>query len=295
MPAAARSIIAFHTGTITVRRGLLVGGEGALAALEPCTMPILCFAVELGQGDGWVLVESGLEDASPFAGGLRGAAGALLARARFEPAWALSRRLADAGIARERIRAVVLTHLDFDHTGGLRGLADRPVYVSRAEWRHGLAPPLLDRIQRRQRPADFRGLQRVQEVDFVPDRALPFAAGARDLPEAAGAMTLVSLPGHAAGHMGALVRLEGGERTLLCGDACYAAEHVIDRRPFGPMPRLFACDLAAAERTLDALRRWKAAEPDLRVVPTHDPWTGAVCAHGPAAIAGAACVPGPIA
>jgi glyoxylase-like metal-dependent hydrolase (beta-lactamase superfamily II) len=273
----ARSIIAFHTGLFAVPRGLILGGDPSvslgtslgLGAFQMVMLPVLCFAIEVE--DGWVLVDAGLV-----------APGRL---ARFEPAWAYSRRLEAIGIGRDRVRAAIVTHLDYDHTGGLRHLAPVTVYMSAAEWRRGVAPPLADTITRRLVPADYLGLQRVREVALPAAPREPWIDGIFEVPEARGAAAMVSLPGHTAGHAGVLVRLREGRRVLLCGDACYCAEQLTAGARPGLLARAVAHDRARAERTIAAIRRWRAADPELRVVASHDPSTGSLCVAGPARIA----------
>jgi glyoxylase-like metal-dependent hydrolase (beta-lactamase superfamily II) len=271
--AGARALHVFHTGFFHAPRRLFTGERGFAA------MPVLAFAIELADGS-FVLVDAGVD--STRRGRLRALRSKVLrtlSGAVEQPDWSHSRRLASLGIAPERVRALAMTHLDYDHTGGLPHLAPGvPVYVSRAEWRPERPTP-FDRLRRT--PADFAALRHVREVEFERDGVLPGGVGARALPEAAGAATLVSLAGHSAGHAGVLVALASGRRVLLAGDACYFGEQVTARRPLGALARFFARDVAAALRTLEDLRRWADADPALRVIPSHDPAVGALCAERP--------------
>jgi glyoxylase-like metal-dependent hydrolase (beta-lactamase superfamily II) len=273
MPAA-RALHVFDCGTFRVPAFLLFGppASGSL------TMPILAFAIEL-EDRSFVLVDAGIEPARWSrlrALALRGVS--VLARGRSEPGRGHAGRLAALGIEASRVRAVVMTHLDYDHTGGLPGLAARPVYVAREEWAYARAPALRDRLLRNH-VGDYAALSALREVAF--DGAREGGLAAFEVPEAEGAAAMVSLPGHTPGHAGVLVRLAGGRRVLLCGDAAYAVEHVAAARPLGPLVRLFAHDWRAARRTVEDLRRFARAEPGLRVIPSHDPATGALCAAAP--------------
>lgn len=267
---------------------MFVGDEPVSAGFT--AIPVLCFAIELAQGS-WILVDAGVD---PLADG--GAAGGpapspLLRRAaelgffRFKPSWRHAERIREMGIERRAIRAVVLTHLDYDHTAGLRDLKDVPVRVSAEEWAYAARPGRFERWVGRQRSADLAGLERAEPLPLARDRALPRVPGAAAVPEGEGAVSLVALPGHTPGHSGVLIRLQGGARLLLCGDSVITVEQVTRGRPLGLFSRSFATDLLQAERTVEELCRWSDVEPSLRIAPSHDPALGALCAGGPARIA----------
>jgi glyoxylase-like metal-dependent hydrolase (beta-lactamase superfamily II) len=271
--AGARAVHALNTGYFSVRASLMVGGASGTLRL-----PYLFFAIELADRS-FVIVDGGVgSERSSVATSLL----AWLSRGHMPPEWSFAPRLAALDIQPARVRAALVTHLDHDHTVGLPALAERPVYVHRPEWRAAHAKGLFDRLVDRQPLRHLEALRDVREFDCKPSAALPHVEGAFDIPEAEGAVTAVSLPGHTAGHAGALVRLEGGGRVLLSGDACYDVACITERRPFGLFPRRIAVDLARAERTLDGLRRWHDAEPGLRFVPSHDAATGRLCEDGPA-------------
>src|SRR5688572_2452826 len=103
---AVRALYAFDAGRFKAPRWLIPGGVGWLSGLGFIDVPVLCFAIEVADG-GWILMDFGA-DASLHAA----------ARERL-------------GVARDRIRALVVTHLDSDHTAALPGLSDVPLYVAR--------------------------------------------------------------------------------------------------------------------------------------------------------------------
>jgi glyoxylase-like metal-dependent hydrolase (beta-lactamase superfamily II) len=280
-PAVA--IHALHCGSITLPRSSMVGGLPCdlKTALASVRFPLLAFAIELADRS-YVLVDTAIDrEQSTGLGWWRTALFDLASRMHTLPEWGFCRRMTALGIEPARVRCVLMTHFDYDHTGGLSFASDLPVHVSRAEWGAAQSPSLRDRITRRYAPSDYAGLKNVTEVEFVKDPAHPYVEGIAEIACSDGAVAMVSLPGHTIGHAGVLVRLEGGKRTLLCGDVCYLAEHVSEDLPLGYFPRAVAYDFGAVERSLDGLRRWKKAEPALRVVPSHDPATGALCAERP--------------
>ena len=82
-----------------------------------------------------------------------------------------------------------------------------------------------------------------------------------------GSVTLISTPGHAAGHQSLLVRWASGRRVLLLGDAA----HIADQLDEPHTPQAFLDDAGTFRSTLRVLRAWLDENPDVLVIPGHDP------------------------
>lgn len=143
---------------------------------------------------------------------------------------------------------IVLTHLHFDHAGGLDLLPRSvPVFLQRREWEAGNDAAAVARNF--YLPADYAGISdRVVLVD-----------GDRDL-LGDGSVQLLSTPGHTPGHQS--VRI--GEELVIGGDVTHFAAGLDDHR-FPVVGDDFEAQAASAER-LKALR-----EAGLAVRPGHDP------------------------
>jgi N-acyl homoserine lactone hydrolase len=102
--------------------------------------------------------------------------------------------------------AVVNTHLHFDHCGGNRRLAGTPTYVQRAELAAARAPDYLEEW------VHFDGSSYV-ELD-----------GDVELFEG---ISVLSTPGHSAGHQSVVVENADG-RVVLGGDVTYSLRELID-------------------------------------------------------------------
>lgn len=143
------------------------------------------------------------------------------------------------GFSARDVRHIVLTHLDFDHAGGIEDFPEARVHVMAAE---RTAAERLRRgfiARRRYRPAqwdaigDWRtydsghgerwfGFDRVSALDGLPPEIL-----------------MVPLPGHTAGHAGVAVRTAEGW-VLNAGDAYfYRRELDPDRRRCTPGLRFY--------------------------------------------------------
>lgn len=148
------------------------------------------------------------------------------------PEETVTQRLEALDVDPGRVRYVVLSHLHFDHTGGLRELPNATVVVQRLEWEAGYDPELANRFGLRKRYFDLG-----HEVRLID--------GEHDLFGDGSALCIPSF-GHTPGHQSLRVRSQAGDHILV-GDACYHAGAVETRR-FPPMS-----DHAAMNRSLDAL------------------------------------------
>jgi glyoxylase-like metal-dependent hydrolase (beta-lactamase superfamily II) len=146
------------------------------------------------------------------------------------------------------VTRVVLTHLHFDHAGGLALVPDSiPVVVQRREWEAGANKAAVAR--------NF-----FMPRDYVIDESrLVLVDGDHDL-LGDGSVELLLTPGHTPGHQS--VRI--GENLILGVDVAHFASTLDDRR----FPS-FADDFEAQGRSAERLRALRDA--GARIQPGHDP------------------------
>lgn len=158
-------------------------------------------------------------------------------------------QLETQGTDPERVDLVVVSHLHFDHAGGLASLPNADLIVQKREWEAGQDPDLAS--QNGMDPADFDHGHRLRLVDGEHD---VFGDG-----------TVVCLPthGHTPGHQSLRVRLESGE-IVLTGDACYLRQTLVDRH----LPSVVH-DEAAMLESLDRLAAMEQAGTQIYF--GHDP------------------------
>ncbi|WP_144630813.1 MBL fold metallo-hydrolase [Bordetella genomosp. 13] len=179
-----------------------------------------CMLVELPH-DGLLLVDTGL--------GLRDVQDPRSRLSAFflalvKPEWRESmtavRQVEALGFKARDVRHIVLTHLDFDHAGGLDDFphatvhlmhSERDVALARRSWmdRQRFRPQQWSSRQRwRLYPGtqgeDWFGLQRVRPLDGLPAD-----------------IALVPLPGHTLGHAGVAIRGGPKDWLLQAGDAYF--------------------------------------------------------------------------
>lgn len=237
-------------------------GRGAAKKIETW-VPCPVFLLEHSSA-GKVLIDTGMPPA--VAHDTKAALGRLAASmyaVRATEDQPLPARLRAAGIDPSEIATVVFTHLHFDHTGGLAEIGgSAQVVVSQTEWRsaHGSR-----RLARGYMPRQYDTAHDFRLVDFDADSINSFASFGRafDL-FGDGSVTLVSTPGHTAGHMSVIVRTPQRE-VLLAGDAIY------DRRSLDRSSApLVLHDEHNYRRSVREIRQYEQMTPSALVVPGHD-------------------------
>ena len=190
-----------------------------------------------------------------------------------ETAVAQVRRL---GFRPEEVRHIVVTHLDFDHAGGIEDFPNATVHLTARE----------KEVADQRRGGAFVGTRRYrpQQWNTVKEwRLYPFGGGerwfgfdaVRDLDGLPPEILLVPLSGHTWGHAGVAVRDEGGGWLLHAADAYFYRGEIGE--PYECTPalrgyqRLMEVDRAARlanQQRLRALAREHGGE--VRIFCAHD-------------------------
>lgn len=177
------------------------------------------------------------------------------------------------GYAPEDVTDIVLTHLDFDHAGGLDDFPAATVHLRAVEQQFAdRQHTWLDR--QRFRPAQWGSRLRWRTYDDARTETwmgFDSVSGLHGLPPE---ILMVHLPGHTHGHAGVAIRRDQ-EWLLLAGDAYF------DRREMDPEPRctpglrLYQClmekDRRARLEHRDRLRHLALRESGVTIFCSHDP------------------------
>jgi glyoxylase-like metal-dependent hydrolase (beta-lactamase superfamily II) len=202
-----------------------------------------------------------------------------LLRPRLHPERTALRRLKKLGFAPTDVRHIVMTHLDFDHAGGLVDFPHATVHLTAAEAEAATnAHGFIERS--RWRPAQWGDTSRWHTVETrLGNRSsadtlfgLPNVREIEGLPPE---ILLVPLPGHTPGHAGVAVRGPRGW-MLHAGDAYFNREEAHGEGKAPPLvvayERLMTHDIVAQRDSLARLRQMlRAPDADIAVFCTHDP------------------------
>jgi glyoxylase-like metal-dependent hydrolase (beta-lactamase superfamily II) len=180
-------------------------------------------------------------------------------------------RLRRMGLNPQDVRHIVMTHLDFDHAGGLTDFPWARVHVHAKEAaaaRHRQGPVARGRY----RPAQLSHSMTEYHTPGEPWLGLPTLRGLEGLPPS---IFLVPLPGHTDGHCG--VALDTGEGSVLhAGDAIFMHSELRPPLPTPPLASAYASFMQTdrearlqSRRLLQALVREHGEE--VTILCTHDP------------------------
>lgn len=225
-----------------------------------------CLLVE--SEDGLVLVDTGfglldpiVEERLPM--GIR-----LAERPELRPGLTAIERVRRLGFEPRDVAHIVMTHLDFDHAGGLSDFPWAQVHVSAVEATYARSRPgFVGRMRWRpaQLPLDLHAIETPGPKWFD----LETLAGAP------GGILLVPLPGHTPGHCGVAVP-DGSGWVLHAGDAIFMLSELERPGEAPPLTLVYEAlmemdgsDRQSSAETLRALRR--RANGAVTIICTHDP------------------------
>lgn len=198
--------------------------------------------------------------------GWRGAVYRRLLPPRVVPSDDIAHQLTDDGIAPASIRHIVLSHLHPDHIGGIARFPGATFVLTAGQERSLTAPRLRDGVFAGLLPDWWDEAEKIVLADdaFRDTEISGVLVRAADL-LGDGSYLLIALPGHADGHVGALV--DG--RVLLAGDAAWGGDLLAVTDRLRTIPRAVQHDRVAYRGTAALLQN--LADAGIRIVFSHDP------------------------
>lgn len=231
-------------------------------------VPLPLQSVLIEHRDGWVLFDTGIDPAiTSDRRYIKQAIGRFLLprifRFHVTERDRIDHVLHAEGVAASAIRTAVISHLHFDHVGGIAHIPQADLLVSEREWAILSEPhPERDWILR-----DHIEIPSAKwrPIPFVPTDD-PLFDGFDGIYEVAGdgAMILLPTPGHTPGSLSMLIRRPGWDPILLVGDLTYEADLLMrDVVPgTGDKETLLA--------SFAKVRRLQERLPGLAIVASHD-------------------------
>jgi glyoxylase-like metal-dependent hydrolase (beta-lactamase superfamily II) len=196
-----------------------------------------------------------------------------------------ARQIEALGFRRADVRHIVVTHLDFDHAGGIEDFPNAAIHILEAEYAQATAPKLGYVQNARYRPRQWNAVTDWRTYGADGEHWFGFEA-VRDLRGLPPEILMIPLPGHTSGQAGVAVRRGDGRWLLHAGDAYfYRGEVRGPKRCCTPGLRAYQLlmnthgkqQLANKERV-----QWLSVErrADVQVICSHDPVEFERCVNG---------------
>jgi glyoxylase-like metal-dependent hydrolase (beta-lactamase superfamily II) len=259
-----------NCATMCPRGERLIRGQGGLLAPGLLT----CHVFLLETSDGLVLVDSGLGLLDLEDGGRRlGFALRRFMRPKLDLEETAARQVERLGFTRKDVRHVVLTHLDFDHAGGIADFPEAQIHVHAREHEAAMAPrALLERVRYHR----YQLAHGPRWAIHSPEQGEPWFGFERVRAVEGLDVLLIPLHGHSRGHSGVAVKANG-RWFLHAGDAYFHRNELAPSGRSCPggldfFQRVVQVDKAARvanQERLRALARDHASE--VTIVSAHDP------------------------
>jgi glyoxylase-like metal-dependent hydrolase (beta-lactamase superfamily II) len=246
--------------------------DGVTPGLAPATLVCHCLLIEAGNS--LVLVDTGFGLGDVARPRRLSAFFRNTNRIQLHSETTAKRQIERLGLQPDDVRHIVLTHLDFDHAGGIEDFPNATVHVMDAELRAAtLRSSPLDRG--RYRPAQWDDNVRWQRYRASGERWFGFEC-VRDLAGLPPEILIVPLAGHTVGHAGIAIR--GPDRWLLHAGDAYFYNGEMDPRGYHCTPML-----RAYQRLMEVDREVRLANQrrlrELKQV--YGAEIGLFCAHDP--------------
>ncbi len=236
------SIEPLHCGTLTSGLDMFEADRGE----ESITIPVPSWLIR--HPEGLVVIDTGMNSALAEPGSYLDII-SMFFTVDLDAGGLIRDQLAARDVDAADIDVAIVTHLHFDHSGGLGQLPNARLVVQADEWAAGHDDELA--VANNLNPKEF---------DLGHDLVL--ADGEHDV-FGDGRITCIPTPGHTPGHQSVRVRLEH-EEVVVCGDCAYF-QRTLDG---GPLPSM-GHDLERQAQSIERLRTMGRA--GARLIPGHDP------------------------
>jgi glyoxylase-like metal-dependent hydrolase (beta-lactamase superfamily II) len=261
----------FHCGYSKIPRWMIVEGGGR----QEIKLPFLA-ALAVHPEHGPILIDApfgteGPSNVGEFLGGVLRKIGVV-----FKDEWAVIPRIERLGFRASEVNHVLMTHMHFDHTGGMKSLGHASFHINRDEWVAATSMSAFAARTKGYVVEDYRALtSRVEKLDLS---GATIEKGVDVFGD--GSIEAVPLPGHSAGHTGWRIRLADRE-IFYVGDAAFSVGHITQNQELGIFPKIAADSKKIAGQTLEKLRWWHRDHPDVEILTSHDVDLGQACMNGP--------------
>lgn len=234
----------------------------------------ICHVLLCETDDGLVLIDSGLGTHDLSDPAARLGAQRFFMRPDTDLAHTAIRQIEARGFGAGDVSHIVLTHMDFDHVGGLADFPAAQVHTTADEYAAAVTDPdFLDK--RRYRPIGWAHGPRITTHEGRGDRWDHDLTGHEVVP----GITIIPMPGHSRGHAAVAVDAGTSGTLIHAGDALFDASCLSDTSPSGrPLTKISSLrafeqvvgrDRKAISENHTTLARLQR-EKGITVIPAHD-------------------------
>jgi glyoxylase-like metal-dependent hydrolase (beta-lactamase superfamily II) len=260
----------FATGFGHVAKGLFVQGAG----MKSVQFPILSVLIE--RDDDLVLFDTGIgtridkEMRPPIYWGNLFFHRCVM-RTQFDPQHdALVHQLPRLGFKASDVKNVIISHLHWDHAGGMRDFPHAHFFIGRKEWNFASNLSGIPLFKNAFIKEQFCGADLdIELIETDPRKPFKNFPASYDV-FGDGSMVLVDLPGHSSGLMGMFLTMPSGRRFLLSADTFYFPEGLEQRIPKSALMQSLVSEGMEAGSSIDKVYYLMKSDPELEIVGSHD-------------------------
>lgn len=213
-PPEGMKMYAFTCGTVKMDKSWITAGRGMGQIVD---IPVPMFLISHPKG--LVIFDTGMhpdvaEDAlkyygiAPFVNDIQPV---------MKPDWAINRQIEKLGFRLEDVKYVILSHLHFDHAGGMTLFPNSTFILREEELRSAWWP---ESYLRGYSYKDYKDTREYKFIRLGDEEYDVFGDGA---------LICIDTKGHTPGHQALILNLPNSGMIVLTGDACYTRENLEER------------------------------------------------------------------
>ena len=248
-----------RTGTVTQNTTFWRGESWStiFRKAKAYEIPVQCYVVE--HPDGHVAIDTGLSSNVPAPKGLLRR---FVPIPHAQPGDEVGPQMRAVGLDPNEVRFVILTHLDWDHAGGVGHFPNAKILVHRPELTFASTSSGKMRYQTKRWPSGFSPIP----FDLDPDPYVSFPESKKVTD--AGDVVVVPTRGHSAGHVSVVVRT-GDAALFFAGDHLTRQDWFREDYAKGRLVQLGQFFPNDARETSRRIHRFAEAVPTI-LLPSHD-------------------------
>lgn len=192
-------------------------------------------------------------------------------RTQFDPARdALVHQLLRLGFKTSDVRNIIISHLHWDHAGGMRDFPHAHFFINRREWDFASSlagvPLFKNAFIKEQFYGTGLDIELIEADSRKPFKNFP---ASYDL-FGDGSMVMVDLPGHSPGLMGMYLTMPSCRKFFLSADTFYFPEGLEERLPKSALMQSLVSEGPEAGASIDRVYKLMKSDPQLEIVGSHD-------------------------